>query len=116
MGTGKGKRREVDGGKWWDIDAGDMSMNEQSSASWDVLVCRPLNGFRVCILADAWVAEVQANEPRNEQRGGEHQLAWCKGGVSERWVPAEPIVLRALFEHAALLGRSESDGPYLDGR
>ena len=72
-----GKWREVDGGKWWDTDAGDMSMNEQSSASWDVLVCSPLIGFRVCILADAWVAEDSAlgrGDPRNEQQCGEQHL------------------------------------------
>ena len=107
---GRGKRREVDGGKWWDIDAGDMSMNEQSSASWDVLVCRPLNGFRVCILADAWVAEVQANEPRNEQRGGEHHL----GGVSERGSPRGANRASNMQRDFALLGSSVSDGRTAD--
>ena len=85
---GKGKRREVDGGKWWDSAAGDMSMNEQSSASWDVLVCSPLIGFRVCILADAWVAEDSALG-RGDQREGD---CGCQHPVPTaaciRWAPA----------------------------
>ena len=38
-----------------------MKMYEQCSAlSWDVVVSSPLNGFRGCILADAWVAQDSA--------------------------------------------------------
>ena len=47
-----------------------MSKEQCSALSWDVVVSSPLNGFRGCILADAWVAQDSALH-RGDQREGD---------------------------------------------
>ena len=66
-----------------------MPMKKQHPMlSWDVLVGSPLNGFRGCILADAWVAEDSALG-RGDQREGD---CGCQHPVPTaaciRWAPA----------------------------
>ena len=66
-----------------------MTMEKQPPMlSWEVLVGSPLNGFRGCILADAWVADDSALG-RGDQREGD---CGCQHptptAACTRWAPA----------------------------